>query len=70
MTSHHDERDVTMVQECVDLYDVKSHDNGSVTITIEVPTRFADLWLLKLAELRATDAEIRKYETGKRGQVH
>lgn len=58
MTHHYDEREVSMVQECVDSYDVKSHDDGKITITIEVPKRFADLWLVKLSELRTTDAEI------------
>lgn len=62
MTNHYDEREVSMVQECVDSYDVKSHGDGKITITIEVPRRFADLWLVKLSELRATDSEIREYE--------
>ncbi len=63
MSNRNDEREVDMVQECVDSYDVKAHDDGKITITIDVPRRFADLWLVKLSELRATDAEIREYET-------
>lgn len=59
---NYDEREVSMVQECVDSYDVKSHSDGKITITIEVPKRFADLWLVKLSELRASDVEISEYE--------
>ena len=60
--NNHNEREVSMVQECVDSYDVESHDDGKITITIEVPKRFADLWLVKLSELRATNTEINEYE--------
>ncbi|WP_166830873.1 hypothetical protein [Thalassoroseus pseudoceratinae] len=57
---------VEMVGECSSEYLVSEHSDGSITITIEVPKRFAELWLIKLTELKATHDEIAKY-TGETG---
>ena len=53
------DKDVSMVQECVSKYFATEHPNGSLTITLEVPARFADLWLIKLSELKATADDLR-----------
>ena len=52
----------SMVQECVNSFASKERPDGGRDIQIEVPERFADLWLVKLGELRATMDEIREYE--------
>ena len=51
-------QEISMVQECTSSYVASSHSDGSLTITIEVPARFADLWLVKLSDLRATADEV------------
>lgn len=56
-------QEVSMVQECVDSYIVDERDDGSIKITIDVPKRFADLWLVKLSELRTQSEEIAEYDT-------
>lgn len=56
------EREYSMVQECTNHYEVHRQDDGSLELRISVPRRFANLWLVKLSELRATDAEINDYE--------
>lgn len=56
----------SMTQECTDSYRVEERPKGGVEITISAPKRFADLWLVKLSELRATDAEIAEYEEAER----
>jgi len=43
----------SMVQECTSSYVASEHPDGSLTITIEIPARFAELWLVKLSELKA-----------------
>ena len=48
----------SMVQECVDSYRVDRDPEGGVQITIRAPKRFADLWVLKLSDLRATAEEL------------
>jgi hypothetical protein len=52
----------SMVQECTDRYEAKRSDTGDLEISIRVPRRFADLWLVKLSGLRTTDSEITEYE--------
>lgn len=52
----------SMVQECASSYVVKKHPDGSITISIEVPKRFADLWKVRLSELRTNMKEINEYE--------
>ena len=52
----------SLTQECVDSYRVNEQPAGGVEITITVPKRFADLWLVKLSELRTTAEEIATYE--------
>ncbi len=47
-------QEISMVQECTSTYVASEHPDGSLTITIEVPARFAELWLVKLSDLRAT----------------
>ena len=46
--------EISMVQECTSSYVASEHPDGSLTITIEIPERFAELWLVKLSELKAT----------------
>lgn len=38
----------SMVQECTDRYEAKRSNTGDLEISIRVPQRFADLWLVKL----------------------
>ncbi len=54
----------SMVQECCDYYRVERRPDSGVRIEIIVPARFALLWMAKLSDLRATDAEIAEYESG------
>ncbi len=51
-----------MVQECTDVYWPEEQSDGSLEVRIKIPRRFADLWLVKLSDLRATMDEIREYE--------
>lgn len=51
-----------LVQECVDQYRAKRDAHGNLDIRIRVPKRFASLWLLKLSELYATDAELEELD--------
>lgn len=50
--------DISMVQECTSSYVASEHPDGSLTITIEIPARFAELWLVKLSELKATSDDL------------
>lgn len=59
MTTH------SMVQECVDSYRVEETKEG-IRISISVPKRFADLWLLKLSQLRASEEEIAENQPAER----
>lgn len=54
----------SMIQECTASYSATERKDGGVAIRIEVPTRFADLWLVKLSELQTNDTEIAQYEKG------
>jgi len=56
------EREYSLVQECTDGYRVDRQPDGRVQIHIVVPARFAELWLLKLSELRTNEREIAEYE--------
>lgn len=47
-----------LVQECVDHYRAERDADGGLDIRIRVPKRFASLWLIKLSELRATEADL------------
>ena len=58
------EDQMSMVQECVSRFVVKENEDGSKTITLEVPKRFADLWLVRLSEMRTTLEEIESYSSG------
>lgn len=49
-----------MVQECVSKYEARRTPEGELTIEINVPKRFADLWLIKLGELVTTAEEINR----------
>lgn len=52
----------SMVQECTDSYEARRQEDGTLKVQMLIPARFADLWLVKLSELTATDAEIEEYE--------
>lgn len=56
------EGEYSMVHECTDYYEARSQDDGSLRIEIRVPRRFADLWLVILTELTASDTEILYYD--------
>ena len=58
----YDERGVKMTQECCSVFDIQHRPDGGVAIRIDADPRFATLWLLKLTDLRATDAEIAEHE--------
>jgi hypothetical protein len=60
MTNH--AQQIEMVGECTSLYHAGDHGDSGIIITIEVPRRFADLWIVKLSDLRTTDEEIKEYE--------
>jgi hypothetical protein len=49
----------SMVHEAVDSYEARQLPDGRTEIRIVIPPRFADLWLVKLSELRGTNAELR-----------
>lgn len=55
-------QEYSLTQECTDSYRVTEHSDGGVEIRIVVPKRFADLWLVRLSELKTTDEEIASYE--------
>ena len=52
----------SMVQECVSDYEAHESEDGSAVITIRVPKRFVNLWLVKLSNLRTTLREIEEFE--------
>lgn len=49
----------SMVREACDSYEARPLADGRTEIRIVIPARFADLWLVKLGELRGTLAEVR-----------
>lgn len=53
--------DVSMIQECVASYVVDECADGSITISIKIPERFKDLWVIKLSSLTATEKELEEY---------
>ena len=57
-----DTQPIGMVDECHDSYRVEQRPDGGVDIRIEVPPRFATLWLVRLSELTTTMREIEKYQ--------
>ena len=48
-----------MVGEACDSYEARPLADGRTEIRIVIPSRFADLWLVKLSELQGTLAEVR-----------
>ncbi len=54
-----------MVQECTDSYKAEEQKDGKLKVSILVPKRFSDLWLVKLSELKTTIEEIKEYEPKK-----
>jgi hypothetical protein len=53
---------ISMVQECTDSYRVEEQDDGGVVVTIRIPKRFSELWMMKLSELRTTQSEINEFD--------
>ncbi|MEQ1855796.1 MAG: hypothetical protein ABL963_04945 [Longimicrobiales bacterium] len=53
----------SMVEECTNRYEATRAPDGRLHIAIDVPCRFAELWLDKLDALRTTDDEIAAFET-------
>jgi hypothetical protein len=53
----------SMVQEAIDSYAARELPDGRLEIQIIVPRRFADLWLVKLSELRVTEADLDESQT-------
>jgi len=56
------EESISMVQECVNEYRVKTISKDEVEITIKIPKKFEDLWLVKLSDLHTTLNEIQEWE--------
>ena len=48
----------SMVQEACDSYEARVLPDGRTEVRIVIPPRFADLWLVKLSDLRGTLAEV------------
>lgn len=57
-------KDISMVQECTDSYEVRPTIDGKTEIVIRVPARFKTLWLVRLSEMRTSVDEISRYESG------
>lgn len=55
-------RRYSMVQECVDRYEVRDLPDGGAEIYLRVSRRFKDLWIVTLSDLQVTDAKITEYE--------
>jgi hypothetical protein len=53
---------ISMVQECVDQYQVSKRKDEGIEISIIVPQRFKNLWMVRLSELTTTPEEIEYYE--------
>lgn len=53
---------ISMVQECVSTYAVNEKKDGSIEITIDIPKRFANLWICRLSNLRTSMEEIEAME--------
>ena len=49
----------SMVDEACDSYEARPLDDGRTEVRIVIPARFADLWLVKVSEMRGTLAEMR-----------
>jgi hypothetical protein len=65
MPDHPDESEgFPMVGEACDSYETRLLPDGRTEIRIVIPKRFADLWLVKLSELRGTLAELRELTDG------
>jgi hypothetical protein len=60
MKNNHNE--IGLLDECVSYFKVDRNLDDSITITIEVPHRFADLWIVKVNSLTTTEQEIAEYE--------
>jgi hypothetical protein len=50
-----------MVVECTDRYSFETNNDGSAEISIRVPARFRDLWLVRLSDLTTTPEEIAEH---------
>ena len=48
----------SMIQEAVDSYTATDLPDGRLQVTILIPSRFANLWLVKVADLRGTLSEV------------
>ena len=57
-----DSEQISMVQDCIDIYRVIEKPDGSAEIIIHIPARFKNLWLVRLSDLRTTEQEIKAYE--------
>ena len=56
------EQRINMIEECTERYHVKESDKGGVEISIKVPKRFENLWLIKLSDLTTTEKEIEEMQ--------
>ncbi len=56
----------SMAQEACDSFEVRPLADGRTEVRIVIPPQFADLWLVKLSELRGTVAEVRSPAEGTR----
>ena len=51
-----------MVEECTDSYRVQDRGENGIQVVIEIPSRFADIWLVKLSSLQTNEDELAEYD--------
>jgi hypothetical protein len=56
------EEQIDMLLECVFSYKAEEQSDGSLEIHMRIPSRFRNLWIVKLNRLRTTIGEIEEYE--------
>jgi len=54
---------ISMIQERTDFYEFNRKVDGAAEVRIVIPKRFADLWAIKLGNMRTSPKEIADYET-------
>ena len=52
----------SMVEECTDSYRVQDRGENGIQVVIEIPSRFADIWLVKLSSLQTNEDELAEYD--------
>jgi hypothetical protein len=52
---------INMIETCTDNYEINTLPDEGIKISIKVPKKFRDLWLIKLTELTTSIEEIQEY---------